>query len=206
MGSGGAAAFEAQVTDATTGADIAGATIVAVGQRFETGKDGRADPGQASGTIFVRAPGYRARSFNLPATPTSTDKFALVPFMPKPLYLSAYGVGSTSLMAGALALVRSGAVNALVINTKGDDGLIPYPSHVPITQLDCARRITTVPDLLAFVQRLHKQGIYLIARSVVFKDNPLGTSRPDLAVHTANGALFRDRKSLARTDPFRPAV
>jgi hypothetical protein len=40
----------------------------------------------------------------------------------------------------------------------------------------------------------------------VFKDNPLATSRPDLAVKRASGAIFKDREGLAWTDPFNTEV
>jgi hypothetical protein len=56
------------------------------------------------------------------------------------------------------------------------------------------------------VNSAHAQGIYIIARIVTFKDNPLATSRPDLAIHLANGQIFHDREGLAWTDAFKPEV
>jgi hypothetical protein len=53
---------------------------------------------------------------------------------------------------------------------------------------------------------MHARGIYLIGRIVVFKDNPLAMARPDLAVKTSSGAIWRDREGLAWTDPFRQEV
>jgi hypothetical protein len=64
-----------------------------------------------------------------------------------------------------------------------------------------AQRVITIPDLPALLQSLHAQGIYAIARIVAFKDDPLATARPELAVKLAGGAIFRDRESLAWTDP-----
>jgi hypothetical protein len=40
----------------------------------------------------------------------------------------------------------------------------------------------------------------------VFKDLPLALARPDLAVKTRAGAVWRDRENLAWTDPFRREV
>jgi hypothetical protein len=130
----------------------------------------------------------------------------LIPFTPKALYLTVYGIGSNTLREGALALAQGGEVNALVIDLKGDRGLIPYPSLIPLAQRNGARSLTTIRDLAALVRQLHQSGIYAIARIVVFKDNPLATARPDLAIKYANGALFRDREGLAWVDPFRPEV
>jgi hypothetical protein len=46
----------------------------------------------------------------------------------------------------------------------------------------------------------------MIARIVTFKDATLGTARPDLAAHLANGSLFHDREGLTWTDPYQPEV
>jgi hypothetical protein len=72
-------------------------------------------------------------------------------------------------------------LNALVIDLKGDHGLVPYPSIVA-AGVPSARLITTVPDLAALVRSLHGEGLYAIARIVAFKDEPLAAARPELAV------------------------
>ncbi len=193
------------VVDASTGKAISGAIAVEAGQALPPGAQGQFEPQGNAGTLFVRAPGYRAGSFSLAALPPD-GKLPLTPFKPHALYLSVYGAGSRVLLGNALALAQGGAVNALVVDIKGDSGIIPYPSAVPLVQQDGARRITTIPDLAAFVRMLHAKGIYAIARIVTFKDDALATYRPDLAVHTASGALFRDRENMAWTDPFQPEV
>lgn len=69
-----------------------------------------------------------------------------------------------------------------------------------------ARKLTTISSLPDLVRSGHDQGIYMIARIVTFKDNPLATARPDLGVHLSNGALYRDREHLSWTDPFKAEV
>ncbi len=49
-------------------------------------------------------------------------------------------------------------------------------------------------------------GVYLIARIVVFKDNPRALAAPALAVKNSGGSIWRDREHLAWVDPFQPAV
>jgi len=56
------------------------------------------------------------------------------------------------------------------------------------------------------ITSLRAKSIYTIARIVTFKDNPLALARPDLAVKTRNGSIWRDRERLAWTDPFKPEV
>ena len=201
-----AQALQGQVIDGATGAGIADATVVSGNQLVTADGEGRFQLQAATGVLFARAPGYRAESFVVTELPASDAKLSLPPFVPRAVYLSAYGIGSAKLREAALALVQAGTVNALVIDIKGDSGLVPYPSAVPLVQQDGARRITTIPNLAALVQMLHQKGIYVIARIVTFKDNPLATYRPDLAVHLADGTLFRDRENLSWTDPFQPEV
>jgi hypothetical protein len=42
----------------------------------------------------------------------------------------------------------------------------------------------------------------VIARIVVFKDDPLATARPDLAVKRTSGLIFKDREDSGWTDAF----
>jgi hypothetical protein len=188
-----------------TGQVISDATVVDAGQPLHADAAGIFQVLGNSGILFARAPGYRAASFALAALPQGGD-LRLSPFAPRAVYLSVYGAGSSTLLGNALALAQRGGINALVVDIKGDSGIIPYPSAVPLVQQDGARRITTIPDLAAFVKMLHAKGIYTIARIVTFKDNALATYRPDLAVHLGDGTLFRDRGGMAWTDPFQPEV
>jgi hypothetical protein len=201
-----ACASPTQVIDSVTGLGIAEATIVIDGHTLQTGPAGRFELPAKGGIIFARAPGYRAQSFVLSTMSSLGGALRLTPFTPKAVYLSIYGIRSGPLRQAALALAASGRVNAFVIDVKSDSGLVPYPSAVFLAQQDGARRITTIPDLTALVHSLHGKGIYLVARIVTFKDEPLATYQPDLAVHEGNGAVFRDKEHLAWTDPLQPQV
>jgi hypothetical protein len=52
------------------------------------------------------------------------------------------------------------------------------------------------------VAGLKEKDLYLIARIVVFKDDPLAAARPQWAVKTKGGGVFRDREKLRWVDPF----
>jgi hypothetical protein len=199
-------AIEGQVVDIKTGMGISDATIT-VGDRAVMGdSEGRFQIDIPQNTILVRAPGYRATQYLISDLNGRSGTLRLTPFTPKALYLSVYGIGSKPLRGAALDLIHDGSMNAFVIDIKGDRGLIPYPSLFPLVKTDGSRAITTIPDLSALVRELHNEGIYTIARIVVFKDTLLAASRPDLAVKYANGELFRDREGLAWTDPFQAEV
>lgn len=129
------------------------------------------------------------------------DTLRLTPFRPKALYLSFYGIGSQAIREAALKVIRDAALNAMVIDVKGDRGLIAYHSTIPLARAVGAQRIITIPDLPTLLEPLHRKGLYTIARIVTFKDDPLAAARPDLAIKLANGKLFRDREGLGWTDP-----
>jgi hypothetical protein len=110
------------------------------------------------------------------------------------------------LREAALGLVDTTELNALVIDVTGDRGLIGYRSTIALAQQTGAQRVITMPDLPGLLATLRRQSVYTIARIVVFKDDPLATARPDLAVHRRDGSLYRDREGLAWTDPHKAEV
>lgn len=189
-----AEAQQGKVVD-PSGAAIAGATVTMGNRTTLTDAAGRYRI-EGSDAIKVRAPGY-ARS--LPAT--SGDTVPLTPLLPKALYLTVYGIGAPFLRDPALEVIQSNRLNALVVDLKGDRGLIPYPSAVPLAQKAGATKLRTIPDLDELVASLKARNLYLIARIVVFKDDLLVGVRPDWAVRSGR-AVWKDREGLAWIDPF----
>jgi hypothetical protein len=195
-------ALVGRVVDAATGRPLAGASVTADGNVVQTDAQGvfRARLGQS---LRLRAPGYRRRDIPSAAL---TPVIALEPFSPKALYLSVFGVGSSALREPALRLIEETELNAVVIDVKGDRGLVPYRSAVPLAAQVGAQNVITIKDPVALLAGFRQKGIYTIARIVVFKDDPLARSRPHLAVKDGAGRVWRDREHLAWTDPFRPEV
>ena len=161
-----------------------------------------------SGTqsVMARAPGYRAVTVTAADIQSNHDAIELHPFAVHALYLSEYGISSSIIRKSAYDIIHRGGANALVVNIKSDHGQLVYPSTIPLAKEIGARDITLIHSLPDLVNSAHAQGIYIIARIVTFKDNPLATSKPELAIHLANGSLFKDREGLSWTDPFKPEV
>jgi hypothetical protein len=84
--------------------------------------------------------------------------------------------------------------------------MIPYRSSVPLAAEVGGQRIITVRDADGLFKFFKEKGIYMIARIVVFKDDLLATARPDLAVKTPAGEVWRDREHLAWVDPFHKEI
>ena len=183
------------VIDATTGAPIVGATVTVGERTVLTDAQGHFHL-DGAGTLQARAPGYGRLG------DARGDQVRLSPLLPKALYLTVYGIGAPFLRDPALEVIQKGGLNALVIDLKGDRGYIPYPSALPLAERVGATKLRTIADLMDLAASLKTRGIYLIARLVVFKDDLLASARPDWAVRTAGGAVWKDREGLAWIDPF----
>jgi hypothetical protein len=195
------------VVDHLTGQAIAGAVVTLDGEMLSPDPQGLFALTKAEGTVKARAHGYRRTELSLPdPLPAGPLEVRLSPFTPKALYLSFYGVGSKALRGPAMKLIEETELNALVIDVKGDRGMIPYRSSVPLAAEVGGQKIITVRDVEGLMAAFKEKGVYTIARIVVFKDNLLASARPDLAVKTPTGEPWRDRESLAWVDPFRKEV
>ncbi|WP_083615420.1 putative glycoside hydrolase [Paraburkholderia sp. SOS3] len=191
------------VIDAATRKPIPHAWVVVDGAAQKVAADGRFASMAGVTVIDARAPGYqRART---PVTGDAPVTVVLTPFRPKAVYLSVYGVLSPVLRDAAVKLQESNGINALVIDVKGDRGMTPYPSAARVA-IGAAAKLPVHPapmrDFAALVAELHRDGLYLIARIVVFKDDPLADAHPAWAVHDAQGQVWRDREQLQWIDPF----
>jgi hypothetical protein len=195
------------VVDHHTGQAIAGAVVTLDGENLNPDPQGLFPLTKAGGTVQTRAHGYQRAEQALPdPLPAGPLEVKLSPFTPKALYLSFYGVGSKALRGPAMKLIEETELNALVIDVKGDRGMIPYRSSVPLATEVGGQKIITVRDAEGLMALFKEKGVYTIARIVVFKDNLLASARPDLAVKTPTGEPWRDRESLAWVDPFRKEV
>lgn len=190
-----------RVIDSFTGKPIDGVIVTSNSGVTQTDEHGIFSLKTEGDRLTARAHGYmRAEAAS------SSLEIKLVPFRPKALYLSFFGIGDRTLRQAALKLIEETELNALVIDVKGDRGLIPYKSSVPLASEVGAQRIITIKDANDLMKSLKERSIYTIARIVVFKDNPLALARHDLAVKTHSGEIWHDREELAWVDPFKKEV
>ena len=198
-----AAMLTGKVIDARTGQPIGGALVTVERRVVLSGQDGgfTVDTAALQGNaIGVRAVGYgRSRvPQSLLAAPPLVVK--LEPLHPKALYLSFYGIGSRQIRNAALDLIEQTELNALVIDVKGDRGMIPYKSKVVLATEIGGQRIITVRDMKELVDTLHARGVYLIARVVTFKDDLLATAYPQWTIRDGKGKPWLDREHLGWID------
>lgn len=207
IGLGSSSPLVGVVIDAVTHASIPNAIVTIGSAEIRTDEHGTFRlPDLRASRIRVRAHGYGRTEVVIDVLRQPPVEIPLVPLRPKAVYLSVFGIGSRALREAALDLVETTELNALVIDVKGDRGLIGYRSAIPLASHIGAQRVITMPDLPGLLSTFRQRGIYTIARIVAFKDDPLASARPDLAVHRRDGSLYRDREGLAWTDPHNAEV
>ena len=195
-----------RVVDFFTGKPVKGALVTLNNDVVLTDKNGIFTASTALSKLSVRAPGYgRIEHILIPLNGTPQE-IKLIPFTPKALYLSFFGIGDRNLRESAIRLMQETELNTLVIDVKGDRGMIPYKSSIPLAAEAGAQRTITVKEMAHLMKSMKAKGIYTIARIVVFKDNLLALARPDWAVKTTGGEIWRDRENLAWVDPFNKEV
>jgi len=187
-----------KVTDLFTGKPVEGA-VVTLGKTIQsTDAQGQFFKSNGDNRVLVRAHGYLRAEQNF----VPRQEIKLVPFSPKALYLSFYGIGDRGLRNAALRLIRDTELNALVIDIKSDKGLIPFPISNPLAQEVGAQRLIIIKDMKGLIQSLKENGVYTIARIVTFKDPLLSIKRPGWAVKNSAGEIWYDREKLTWVDPF----
>jgi hypothetical protein len=195
-------AYAGKVVDAVTRDPIANAPVTLGKQMVRTAQDGTFSIEGSGNRLRLRAAGYARRDVPLSEVGGADTELALKPLRVEALYLTVYGTASKKLRSAALEALERNHMNALVLDVKGDRGFIPFKVDLPLAEEIGAQDTILVKDYPALLQKLKDKGLYLIARIVVFKDNPLATAKPQWAAKKKGGGSYLDREKLHWTDPF----
>jgi len=200
-----------RVEDAASGSPIARAAIRSEGLTTRSEADGRfllegvsSDP-----RLEIAAPGFdgaRVTVGNATQIEVQLQQREL-----RAAYLTFYGVADRDLRGRVVNMLSAGALNALVLDVKGDLGYVLYKSSVPLAGAIGATDVTPLPDAEQFIADLKSRGVYTIARIVVMKDDVLARNGPraglDVAAKDAvTGGVWTDGERLGWVDPFREEV
>jgi len=195
-----------RVLDGETGSPLRGASVWAGKEEIRTDEDGRfttapLGPGDA---IIVKTPGYELRRV---VADKDDITVSLSSHPIRAAYLTYFGVADKTIRERVLELVARTELNAVVIDVKGDRGMIPYRTQVPLALEAGAQGPVIIKDVEGFIAGLKARGIYTIARIVTFKDNVLAQAKPEWAIiDTRTGKPWIDNEKLAWVDPFREEV
>lgn len=120
----------------------------------------------------------------------------------KSIYMSGHTTGWKKRFHELVDFMDSTQINATVIDIKDDNGELTYSSMIPMVKEVEADKIVKDKDFLGTMQLLEEKDIYTIARIVTFKDRTAASKRPDLAVKSKDGSIWRDNKGDAWLNPY----
>jgi hypothetical protein len=191
--------FDGVVTD-TSGVPVTGA-IVSNGARFVvTGADGlfQIDAPASGEPLSIVASGYHELSAPLSATgelpPLEMERQQI-----NALYFNPNFSYNDEAIQTYIDMINSTSANAVVIDIKEE--VIYFDSQVQLF-VD-AGTVRPTMDLAALIERFEDEGIYTIARLVVFKDGLVAQHDPSLGVlNNQTGDLWRDNNGVAWVNPM----
>lgn len=203
--------LDGHVTSAESAAPIVGARISVDDQVVTSDAQGVFHLARrATGTrLTVLAPGYRKGTLDL--TDQSGLDVALDPNPVRATYLTYFAVGGADYRQSLYTMLDTTSVNGVVVDIKGDYGLLSYKSGVPLADSIGANDSPTIDDLDALLAELHRHNAYVIGRIVVFKDDVLARNGPRAGLNVGvrdhrTGGQWVDGEALAWVDPFQPAA
>ena len=132
--------------------------------------------------------------------PPPAPRHIETPVAVKAIYMSSWVAGTPSFRAELVKFARASEINAIVIDVKDSSGDIAFDMDDPVID-EVKAESTRAPDMREFVEDLHRDDIYVIARIAVFQDPLFAKHRPSIAVQRKNGSVWKDRKGLSWLDP-----
>ena len=116
------------------------------------------------------------------------------PEMVRGIYVNAWAAGSTTRSEQLIDLANRTEINTFVLDIKDASGYISHATRVKMAQEMGADQQIRIRDLLGLLDRLHRNGIYPIARIVVVKDPLLTSNKPELAIQDTTGGVWVDER------------
>jgi len=151
----------------------------------------------ASTPLRAFASGYKDQDVALPSAGTALD-ITLEEFMVKAIYMNPGITNTPDKVQALIDIARTTEINAIVIDIKEE--LVFYDTKVQF--FHDAGTVNPIIDVPSLIKQMHDNGIYTIARLVVFKDSMVAEKRPDLAVKsTVDGGVWRDMNDVAWVNP-----
>jgi hypothetical protein len=199
--------LKGKVADAKTGQPISNAILQSGGNRITTDVGGafRMANMPAVFTVTVSANGYQPKQISVDHQ--MAIDVAMEPVVVRAIYVTLNGIGNRDIRRKISNIVDTTEVNGLVIDVKGDRGLVAFRSDITLAKEIGAQSLITLPDAEDYVGSMKKRGVYTIARIVVFKDDLLGKARPEWAIKDMkSNAPWVDGEGLVWVDPNRKEV
>ena len=194
--SGDGATISGKITDAS-GQPIWDATILSGTNFTRTAEDGTYQLANVpvGSEVRIWASGYADQT--VPAAANLDVKMEREDI--KAVYLTGAHLTDENTIQSIIDLAKTTEVNAVVIDMK--EGTVYYDTDVQFF-VD-ADAVFPAFDPASLVQRFKEAGLYTIARIVVFNDPVVAENRPDLAIETTDGQIWRGYNGAAWVNPYK---
>jgi hypothetical protein len=127
-------------------------------------------------------------------------------FEAKGIYVNRYSIGCRKMNRLLNRLIALGG-NTVILDGKDMSGELSYPSKVNLAREIGATAHPTITDPARLFHHLHKRGVHVGVRLVLFYDPLLAANRPDLAVRSVTtGEPWTENGKRAWVDPSNPTV
>ncbi len=118
-----------------------------------------------------------------------------------------YLTGAMAGSAKGLEIIRrwrAAGGNSVVFDMKDSDGSVSVATGLPLAPV---QKSYSIRNLAKFIGFLHSQGMHVIVRIAIFRDEMLVTRHPELAVQSRkNGGAWRENGKLVWTDSSNPKI
>lgn len=127
-------------------------------------------------------------------------------FEAKGIYVNRYTMASKRMKKLIAELAAVGG-NTVILDGKGMSGKLSYPSRVDLAEEIGANAEPVTRDLAKLIHYLHKRGIHVGVRQVLFYDELLAEQKPELALRDGvTGHPLMENGRRAWVDPSNPVV
>ena len=125
----------------------------------------------------------------------------------KGIYISAWTNTNSKKISDLIKLVNETELNGVVVDVKDYSGKFSYAVNIPLAKESGALDEIKIKDIDTYIEKFHKNNIYVIGRVQVFQDPMLAKVRPDIAIkELKTGKTWKDNKGLEWLDPSRRIV
>lgn len=156
--------------------------------------------GAASNAPAQDAAGTPDRVLTPPDTPVTPERHVRTPDEMRGVHVTMDTANVPGKLDQYLKLSSQG-LNTLQLDVKDETGKVAFvSSRAPLALKVGASK--TYYDAARAIQKAHDRGVYTIARVVAFQDPVLAVRRPEQAVKTSTGAVWKNFKGLAWLNPY----
>ena len=131
----------------------------------------------------------------------TTKKHISKPENVKGIYMSSWVSGTTSMRNDLSQFVYDTELNSIIIDFKDSTGIVSIPAgtNASLDRINASSR--RGGDLKSYIQELHNNDVYVIARIAVFQDSIYSKNHITGSVQDGYGNLWSDKHKLSWVDP-----